>query len=293
MTSDRFPTSTVADVDGASLHAYVMGAPTDRPSVVFEAGIGGFGAQWCHIQPLVAERTLTVSYDRAGLGQSDRGLGQRTPEVIGDELAALLSALMVEPPYVLVGHSLGGLLMRCFAGRRQDDVAGLVLVDASHEQQMTRARIPGWMVGVTRLTYRIQAGLAGVPRLGRVIAARGVADGRRGMTQAQWDRCVALASRTERFRTMQSETAHFDRLFGLDHGVPTDFADLPLRVVTAGESMAGTSRRLNAQHQRNQADLVQLSTNGSQVTVAGATHLSILLDRQHAATVADAILSVT
>ncbi|MEM9564956.1 MAG: alpha/beta hydrolase [Actinomycetota bacterium] len=287
-----FSASARVDLDRVSLQATVLGNRIGGPAVVFEAGAGGFGAQWCHIQPLVAAHTVTVSYDRAGLGRSEPGPSPRSPEAIGDELAALLTALEIRPPVVLVGHSLGGLLVRHFAGRRLDDVAGLVLVDASHELQMTRAGLPSWVVGATRLVNGVKAVLARWPRLGRAMAARTAADGRESLTPAQWEHYLSLAGRPAGFATMRAEAAHFDSLFGHGHSVPTHVGEVPVRIVTAGASLAGTSRRLGAMHRENQADLLRLSADATQVTVPGATHLSILLDRRHARAVADAVIDV-
>ncbi|MEM8926241.1 MAG: alpha/beta hydrolase [Actinomycetota bacterium] len=281
---------TAFTVGGRLIVADVRGEPTARPTVVFEAGLGGFAEQWRHVQTAVAGRARTIGYDRAGMGRSEPGPHPRSPEVLVDELRQLLETAGVAPPYVLVGHSYGGLLVRCFAGRHPDLIAGLVLVDASHELQMARARMPMWLLALTRTAYRVEGVLARWPGLARVRGRRAAA--RLGLTAEEWERHVELANTRASFDTMRAETAQFASVFGPDSVVPADAGDLPLRVVAAGRSVARSSSALNRIHQRNQAELAQLSTQGVMVTVPEATHLSLLFDLRYAAVVADTVLDL-
>ena len=115
----------------APLHATIAGH--GRPVVVLEAGLGEDSGLWSSVIPLIARDTTVVAYDRAGLGASpDRGAPRDGMTEIG-ELRAMLRAARLPPPLVLVGHSYGGLLVRLYAARWPDEVAGLVLVDATHE----------------------------------------------------------------------------------------------------------------------------------------------------------------
>jgi pimeloyl-ACP methyl ester carboxylesterase len=99
------------------------------PAVIFESGLMSTVLTWQQIQPRLAKSTRVVSYDRPGLGWSDPGPEPRTASRIVDELHALLAEAKIPPPYVLVGHSFGGLTMPLFAARHPDDVCGVVLVD--------------------------------------------------------------------------------------------------------------------------------------------------------------------
>lgn len=105
------------------------------PAVVIEAGMGDTSASWSHIQTAVSEFTRVLIYDRAGMGRSDLPPRPRTCQDMVDDLSALLKGAQIDPPYVLVGHSFGGLIVRLFASQRPQDVAGMVLVDASHEDR--------------------------------------------------------------------------------------------------------------------------------------------------------------
>jgi pimeloyl-ACP methyl ester carboxylesterase len=110
------------------LHAECSGSGS--PAVIFDAALGASSLSWALVQPEVARITRTCAYDRAGLGKSPAGPMPRTASRIVDELRELLEQLRIEPPFVIVGHSFGGLTARLFASRYRADMAGLVLVDA-------------------------------------------------------------------------------------------------------------------------------------------------------------------
>ncbi len=115
------------------LHVHCMGQGS--PTVIFDSGLGGTSLDWSLIQPKIAEHTRACTYDRAGYGWSDRGPAPRDSRRIVNELEQLLAYSSIGGPYVLVGHSFGGLNVQLFAKRNPERVAGLVLVDSSHERQ--------------------------------------------------------------------------------------------------------------------------------------------------------------
>ena len=104
-----------------------------RPAVVLIAGGGDFSFDWGLVQPDVSRFTRACSYDRAGLAWSDPGPIPRTMRQEAYELHTLMEAARIKAPYVLVGHSIGGLIARVYAGMYPDEVAGMVLVDPTHE----------------------------------------------------------------------------------------------------------------------------------------------------------------
>jgi pimeloyl-ACP methyl ester carboxylesterase len=110
------------------LHLYSQGNRA-QPVVVFEAGIAGSCLSWSLVQPLAAEFTRAVSYDRAGLGWSTGPLTPRTVANMVAELAATLEAAQLTPPYILVGHSFGCLLIQAFAHTHPSRTAALIMVD--------------------------------------------------------------------------------------------------------------------------------------------------------------------
>jgi pimeloyl-ACP methyl ester carboxylesterase len=122
----------LVDIGGFRLHLHCSGSGS--PAVVMDAALGGSSISWSLIQPDIASVTRACSYDRAGFGWSDAGPLPRTAGRLADELHVVLERADVPPPFVLVGHSFGGLVMRIFAARYRDEVAGLVLVDPAHPE---------------------------------------------------------------------------------------------------------------------------------------------------------------
>ena len=125
------------DVGGRRLHIHCSGA-AGGPTVVLEAGFGNSSSTWNRVQPEVAKFARVCSYDRAGLGGSDPAPAPRTVVAFTEDLHALLLNGKVPGPYVLVGHSLGGILARLYAGYYPAEVAGMVLVDSAHEDEPDR-----------------------------------------------------------------------------------------------------------------------------------------------------------
>jgi pimeloyl-ACP methyl ester carboxylesterase len=125
------PPGQLVDIGGYRLHLWCTG--DGAPAVILDAGLGGTSAGWGFVQPDVARFTRVCSYDRAGMGYSDSGPSPRTARRIAKELAELLAGSGIAGPVVLVGESIAGFNVRMFASDHPEHAAGLVLVDASHE----------------------------------------------------------------------------------------------------------------------------------------------------------------
>jgi pimeloyl-ACP methyl ester carboxylesterase len=124
--------------NGTRLHLFETGV--GGPAVIFESGLATTSLNWRGLQKSLAGFTRCVAYDRAGLGWSDPCRTPRTPSHIVQELRALLKAAQIEPPYVLVGHSFGGLVVRRYALEYPAEVAGVVLVDPLTSEEADRHR---------------------------------------------------------------------------------------------------------------------------------------------------------
>ena len=140
VTTDAPPYSApgkLVDVGGWRLHLNCTGeSRLGQPTVILEAGVGDFSVEWSLVQPRVAEFARVCSYDRAGDGWSDLGPHPRTFRQIVYELHTLLSRAAERAPFVLVGHSYGGWLVRLYQSTYPTDVAGMVLVEAGADDPL-------------------------------------------------------------------------------------------------------------------------------------------------------------
>lgn len=166
------------------MHIHVIGEGT--PTVVFESGMGASSLSWTQVQREVAQFSRAVSYDRAGHGWSDATSEPRTARQIAKELHALLNAAGVPGPYVLVGHSFGGYVVRAFADLYRHDVVGMVLVDSIHPAEwvnptaeqlkvihvgMRYAWIAAWLARLGLIRFCLARVARGSPRFAWVAAS--------------------------------------------------------------------------------------------------------------------------
>jgi len=119
------------DLGGYRLHALMAGQ--GKPAVVFEAGMGDDSTVWEKVQPAISKTTRTIAYDRPWRGKSDPAPHFLDLNEMADELHRGLAKAQLSPPYILVGHSMGGMIVRVFAHRYPKETAGMVLVDPADE----------------------------------------------------------------------------------------------------------------------------------------------------------------
>jgi pimeloyl-ACP methyl ester carboxylesterase len=244
------PPGRLVAVGGHRLHIWCAGSGS--PAVVLEAGLGGTTADWGFVQPEIAGFTQVCSYDRAGVGYSDPGPSPRTARRIAGELARLLERAHVAAPVVVVAASIGGLSARVFASEHPDQVAGLVLVDASHEDQ--DAEVPAIAPLVPLLAATGAFRLLGVT-FGPAVAS--LPPNARG-------RAVATGSRTSAYRAAVDELRHFPQSAAEVKTTRRPLA-IPLVVVTAGLGSDDRWREL-------QRDQVALSSRGCQLVAERSGH---------------------
>jgi pimeloyl-ACP methyl ester carboxylesterase len=134
------PPGVMVNLGTHRLHLYCLG--TNEPTAIIDVGLGATSLEWLRVLDSAQVHQRTCVYDRAGYAWSDPGPQPRTSVRIANELATLLERSATPGPYVLVGHSFGGLNMQMFAKLYPQRVAGLVLVDASHPQQAERFSLP-------------------------------------------------------------------------------------------------------------------------------------------------------
>ncbi|TWT51930.1 Fluoroacetate dehalogenase [Thalassoglobus neptunius] len=137
LSSDRI------DIGSHRLEVRVSGDAQAYPAVVIESGLGATVEEWSRVQELLSQKTQVICYNRAGIGGSQPGAEPRDASTISRELRELLLRLQVDPPFVIVGHSIGGIYVRQFAAEHPDEVCGIILLDPTMEflKPLSRNRI--------------------------------------------------------------------------------------------------------------------------------------------------------
>lgn len=159
------PPGELVDIETSQLHALVSGK--GETTIILDAGMGGFSVDWTFVQPELSKFSTVLSYDRAGYGWSKTNEDRVTSEEYVNALRKLLMKLKLKPPYILVGHSFGGLNMQLFAASFPEEIAGLVLVDSVHEHYY----LPEYMSESRKLSF---SKMLSVYKLGYILAPLGI-----------------------------------------------------------------------------------------------------------------------
>ena len=287
------PPGEMVDVGGFQLHSLVCGQ--GRPTVLLEPALGGFTMQYARIQTAASAFTRVLAYDRAGQGWSDVSPKPRTPVNLAGELKAMLEKLNLQPPYILMGHSFGGLVARFYAGFHPEEIAGVILVDSSDVEQYASFPDMDKIVNQTATGVRMLK-IASRLGLGKQLTKMSLGSSAKEFTREDLDTFLTVSSQPKHHETILAEFSQHRFYFGPQSEVPRTLGDTPLCIITAGNSVSGKGKfgsktidQLNALHQKWQKDLLQLSSQSEQIVVPGATHLSLILQPDYAAQVVDAI----
>jgi pimeloyl-ACP methyl ester carboxylesterase len=275
-----YPTSgRMIEVDGHDLHLNCTGS--GEPTVVLEAGGGGTSALFGWIAPVVAMDTRVCAYDRAGLGWSEPAKTAQDGTQIATDLHTLLQRGGVSGPYVLAGHSFGGLYVRAFAALHPEDVSGLVLIDSTAGAASATAS-PSDEKDSYRLLDRVAAAASIPAQLGldRLYAQLDFDT----LPPESRDEARASAARGSQLRNTIGEYGQAGAS-AKEAALLHTFGEKPLIVLTAGSgNQAGWSAKQEA--------MAALSTNSSHRVVDGATHDDLLTKEKDAAAVTKAIRDV-
>jgi pimeloyl-ACP methyl ester carboxylesterase len=245
------------DVGGHRLHLNCTG--TGSPTVVLASGLGGSSPLWARITDGTAATTRVCAYDRAGQGWSDDAPAPQDAAAVAGDLHALLAAAGESGPYVLAGHSTGGVYALAYAARYPEQVAGLVLLDSASPYQFTV--LPEYATQYEVMT-RLYGVLPTLTRLGvgRLVPALSAND----VPGAAGEHAAAFANAPRSARTARDEVSTFRRSFGQAQALTTLGAK-PLVVVSASETLTGTAGWEVAQQQ-----LAALSSNSDTRTVTSS-----------------------
>jgi pimeloyl-ACP methyl ester carboxylesterase len=272
------PPGRLVDVGGYRLHIHCSGpeGASGSPTVIMDAGIGECSLGWSLVQPETAKFARVCSYDRAGLGWSDPAPAARTSQQIVNELHTLLANAGIKPPYVMVGHSFGGLNARLYTSRFPEEVAGLVLVDSAHEDYSIRHVTPAYIkLGLLTAPF-------GIPRL---FAGAFVSENPIFAADSKYPQAYrAVATSTKYLNTVRREWSVVDESWGQVRNSRKTLGDRPLTVL-----LAASDHELFPLAMKLQTDLAGRSTEGKLIVVENTGH-HIQHDRPE--TVIDAIREV-
>jgi pimeloyl-ACP methyl ester carboxylesterase len=273
----------MVDVGAFQMHLHCLGEGS--PTVVLEQGGGGNSADWFLVQPEIAKTTRVCAYDRAGLGWSDPGPTPRDGRQIAEELHMLLQEADIPGPYVMAGWSYGGLFARAFAAQYPQDVAGLVLLDATHPDVWTQTEKGQSQYQRDSNIYTAARLLA---RLGLLrLFPNPLTTPPESLPVGQVPRWKAAHNTTESWDTTEAESRSILETMEQVRQAG-DLGDLPVMVVSAGENQGA-----DGQWQVYQAELASsLSTNSNHLIVEGAGHLSLVFDPAYSQVSSSAILQV-
>lgn len=124
-------------VNGHQLHYVKKGK--GNCTVVFESGLASDHINWVDVQQQVANYAVTISYDRSGMFLSESGDGTKTNASIVNDLEQLLEKTRCPKPYIMVGHSIGGIYLRLFVKQNKEDIAGIMLLESAHPLQIKKS----------------------------------------------------------------------------------------------------------------------------------------------------------
>jgi len=272
--SNEFPPpGEFADLGSHRLH-YVktsVAIESEVPTVVFESGLDQGGhLPWGQVQQAVSEFAPTISYDRAGVLYSERGPNSKSASKIAEELYELLKTTGLRPPYILVGHSMAGVLFPTFIDRYPDEVAGIVFVDVSHPNQ--RREIP-------ELPETSLPPAPIIQFLFRIGVGRQFMQVRYASTEPQDPmNLITNGLLPSNWRGMLEESKAVDDFFGEARSVDS-FGDIPLTVISGTEptrfdsSPPGiSSERLTSSFMDLQEDLLNLSSRSKWILAENSYH---------------------
>ncbi len=268
------------DVGGYRLHLYCEG--TGSPTVILDALQPGTVANWAWIQPEIARTTRVCAYDRAGLGWSDAAPASYDARQNTYDLHTLLQNAGIEPPYVMVGHSLGGLYSRVYASQYPQEVVGMVLLDATHPDSWQRL---GLAEGIGMDKDMLAMGpLVAHFGLTRLINFAPVDPDLPAHQQAELRAYYATSKFAENARDID---AAFPQILAQGRAVQS-LGSLPLIVLTTGTVDSAATEKDNLLREM-QLELAGLSSRGLYRAIEGATHVSLVHHPGHALAAIQAI----
>src|SRR5215218_9304016 len=260
----------MVSVSGHDMQIYCTGKAGGGPTVVMDAGLGGGLLDWQTVQPKVATFARVCSYDRSGIGWSESGPNPRTSQRIVKELHSLLADAGEEGPYVLVGHSFGGVNLQLYASEYPEQVAGMVLADSALDTRALNKDLRKAVAGIqpSPLTIKATAPL-GIPRL---LASQGGSLPKR-LAQERG----AIYNGTRHLYAVADESARVQESVAEATDAAPSLGEKPLVALSAGARQypgftKKQAKRADEQANEFEAGLKNLSENSELVVAKNSEH---------------------
>ncbi len=266
------PLGKLVDISYAKMHINCTGSGS--PTVILDAGAGGWSIHWFDIQNELSKYTRVCSYDRLGLGWSSLGEMPRSAKKDAADLHELLQRSGEKAPFVLAGHSYGGYIARVYYDMFPKDIAGMALIDSAHEKQWERLPVTKQFLemGIKAAKDDLEKARAG--RLKKEDYTKGVATEMLPHYQAQMLEVKTHQTSVSLFENIAESANEVGKTKKLD--------DLPLLVLSAGNSFAAfledteknkpLLQSLNTGWMEMQKDLAALSTNSEHLISQNSSH---------------------
>ena len=250
------PPGKFFNLESNKVHLHCIGKGS--PIIIFDSGVGGSHLDWIKVQSRAGKLTQACSYDRSGYGWSEMGIKPRTSKRIVDELTKILKIAKKEPPYILVGHSFGGLNMQFFARTKPEEVMGLILVDSIHAEQYKRFEEAGIEIP-TMNTTRFLLG-------SKDQVTRGMPDEYKDIAYELVRSDKALSSMFNELRNMNISTEEIKNA--------KKMPDIPIAVITHGRKVWDSARFKNMEEiwLELQTDLSNSTSKGRLLIANGSGH---------------------
>jgi pimeloyl-ACP methyl ester carboxylesterase len=268
------------DVGGYQLHINCVGAGS--PTVVLESAFPGTSADWGWVQPNVAAVSRVCTYDRAGMGWSDAVSEPRDARRIAADLHMLLERAHIPGPYLLVGHSFGGLLVRQYAAQYPAEVAGMVLVDAMHPDQYNRFPRELALPAASQFDVLLPLVSVGLSRVFTPFPTEPA------LPTPQRQQIAAFNASTKSMSAIAHEYQAFPAILA-QVATAGDLGAIPLVVLTAENSFPQSAEG-NRVWEGLQNELAALSSNSRHEHIIGTTHESLVYRERDAQATSAGIL---
>ena len=268
------PPGQVLDVGGYRLHFYCVGKnQKGSPTVVLDSANLGTVSNWVWVQQAISSTTRACAYDRAGIGWSDLSPQPHDTRQNAQALEALLQKAKIAPPYVLVGHSFGGLFVRMYAELYPDKIAGMVLIEGTNPDALAALGKPDVMPNAPDPAMLDAAPF--VSRFGLLRLMRAVSSDPDLPSQQRAETDAYYVS-TRFAETIKRQYHLFPALLAQvrEINAPGKFGNKPLAIILGSLGDGGEAR-----WQPLFAEQEALSTNSATYVIEGATHAS-LVDKQ-------------